>query len=252
MQSLKELYKVGHGPSSSHTMGPQRAVKKFLDTYKDLDNIIVYLYGSLALTGKGHLTDYIIHKTLKDIDHEIIMDTKKECKIHPNTMEIVGYKGEEKIANWTVYSVGGGTIKVEGHDDITIPNIYNLTTYTDIKKYCMEKNITLYEYVYEVEGEDIIKYLSKVWFAMKKSIKEGLEKEGTLPGKLNIKRKAKTIYSKNIENESPEMRQTRLLSAYAYAVNEMNASGGAHIVTAPTCRSFWHFTIGTLLYAAEA
>ncbi len=237
MKSIKELYKIGHGPSSSHTMGPQMAVKTFLDNNKDknIDEIKVYLYGSLALTGKGHLTDYIIDKTLENIKHEIIFDTKKKCNVHPNTMQIIAYEKNEVVVDYTVYSVGGGVIKIEGESFEESENIYPHNTFDEIKKYCKKNNITIYDYVIKVEGEEIIEYLSKVWCAMKKCINEGLKAEGVIPGKLKITKKAKSIYENKIVNETNEMKQTRYLSAYAYAVNEMNASGGANIVTAPTC-----------------
>ena len=116
MQSLKELYKIGNGPSSSHTMGPKRATEAFKNAHKDATKFKVILYGSLALTGKGHLTDYIISKVLEDYKHEIVFDTEMECKVHPNTFDIIAYKGKKTIDQWRVYSVGGGTYKIEGQE----------------------------------------------------------------------------------------------------------------------------------------
>lgn len=114
MQSLKELYKIGNGPSSSHTMGPKRAVEIFKNKHPDATKFKVILYGSLALTGKGHLTDYIIKKTLEDYETEVKFDTETKCDVHPNTFDIFAYKQEEQIGYWRVYSVGGGTFKIEG------------------------------------------------------------------------------------------------------------------------------------------
>ena len=235
MQSLKELYKIGNGPSSSHTMGPKRAAEMFREKNKDADKIKVILYGSLALTGRGHLTDYIIRQTLKNVETEIVFDLNKECEIHPNTMDLIAYKNEEKIDEMRVYSVGGGTIKIEGETESLIPEIYPHKNFEEIKIYCKMKNIDLCQYVYEVEGEtEIVEHLSNVWNAMQNAIQNGLNNRGTIPGRLKLKRRAKDIYEFKLEQETPEIRRNRLLSSYAYSVSEENASGG-QIVTAPTC-----------------
>ena len=216
MQSLYEFYKIGNGPSSSHTMGPKRAVERFINTYKDIDKLKVILYGSLALTGKGHLTDFIIKETSYPIETEIEFDLEKECTIHPNTMRIIGYKKEDIIGDWTVYSVGGGTIKIEGEEDTDIPEIYELSKIEDI------------------EGYEITTYLKQVWQAMKEAVEAGLNKNGMIPGRLRLSRTASDIYNTIVDNEDESLKQTRLLSSYAIAVSEENASGGK-IVTAPTC-----------------
>ena len=216
MQSLYEFYKIGNGPSSSHTMGPKRAVERFINTYKDIDKLKVILYGSLALTGKGHLTDFIIKETSYPIETEIEFDLEKECTIHPNTMRIIGYKKEDIIGDWTVYSVGGGTIKIEGEEDTDIPEIYELSKIEDIK------------------GYEITTYLKQVWQAMKEAVEAGLNKNGMIPGRLRLSRTASDIYNTIVDNEDESLKQTRLLSSYAIAVSEENASGGK-IVTAPTC-----------------
>ena len=114
MQSLKELFKIGNGPSSSHTMGPKRAVEIFKNKNLDATSFKVILYGSLALTGKGHLTDYIIKQTLAGYNTEIEFDTKTECTVHPNTFDIFAMKDEIVKSHWRVYSVGGGTFQIEG------------------------------------------------------------------------------------------------------------------------------------------
>lgn len=236
MQSLKEFYKQGNGPSSSHTMGPKKAAEMFKKEYKDADFFEVTLYGSLAATGKGHLTDYIIEQTLKPIKVNIIFDKKTKCDVHPNTMVFVAYKQDREIGRWMVYSIGGGTIKIDGREDEEPKEVYYLNTFSEISEYCEKNNKKIYDYVYETEGENIKEFLADIWKAMKASINYGLEAEGTIPGKLNLKKRAKSIYSNINNNETEEIKRTRLLTAYAYAVSETNASGG-EIVTAPTCGS---------------
>ena len=234
MQTIRELFKIGKGPSSSHTMGPKRAAQIFKKNNKDADFFKVILYGSLAFTGKGHLTDYIIKETLKPVETIIEFDTKTQCEVHPNTMDIFAYKNNEEIDRWRVYSVGGGTIKLEGREYKGFSEIYGLTKFDTIKEYCKNNNKTLSDYVFETEDEDFYEFLKEIWETMKASVEEGLTKEGVLPGALEIKRKAKLIYENITENETLDLRRTRLLSAYAYSVSEMNSSGGV-IVTAPTC-----------------
>lgn len=234
MQSIRELLKIGNGPSSSHTMGPKRAAEIFKKNNKDADLFKIILYGSLALTGKGHLTDYIIKETLKPIETIIEFDINTKCTVHPNTMDIMAYKNGNEIDRWRVYSVGGGTIKIEGEAYTDLTEIYRLTKFDEIKEYCINNNKTLSDYVFETEDEDFWDYLRDIWETMKNSVEEGLQKEGVLPGVLEIKRKAKNIFENVNKFETPEIRRTRLLSAYAYSVSEMNSSGGV-IVTAPTC-----------------
>lgn len=234
MQSLRELYKIGNGPSSSHTMGPKRAVEWFKSKNPDADRFDVYLYGSLAFTGEGHLTDKIIAKTLYPTKTNIIFDTNFECTRHPNTMDIVAYKDGVKLASSRVYSVGGGTIEVDGQEAVIVPDIYKLSKFKSIKEYCLEKNIGLHEYVFETEDENFKSYLKEVWEAMKSSIELGLKLDGVIPGKLKVQRRAKKIFENNSTDEDFILRRTRVLTSYAYAVSENNASGEI-IVTAPTC-----------------
>lgn len=234
MESLKELYKIGNGPSSSHTMGPKRAVILFQNKYSSAARFKVILYGSLALTGKGHLTDEIIRKTLHPKEVEIEFDLNTECKIHPNTMDIFAYEDKNEIGKWRVYSIGGGTIRIEGEEEVEIKSIYPLKKFDDIKKYCKENDLSLHEYVYQNEDKDIKEYLKDILVAMEKSVRAGIKQEGIIPGKLELPRKAKKIYEKILQD--PEGLKHNKLSAYAYAASEMNASGGV-IVTAPTCGS---------------
>ena len=234
MKSIKELYKIGNGPSSSHTMGPKKAALLLKEKYPTADLYQIILYGSLAFTGKGHLTDKIILEALKPSNVEIIFNKETKELKHPNTMDLIALKNKEELGKCRAYSIGGGSIQIEGEDFQEEKDIYDFTTYTDIKNNCKEKNISLLEYVYTQEDKDLSEYLKTVWQTMKKTLEEGLEQEGLIPGRLKIPKKAKTLYSKELEKETAELKRTRLLIAYAYATSEQNASGGM-IVTAPTC-----------------
>ena len=235
MQSLQELYKIGNGPSSSHTMGPKRATEIFKNKYKDATKFKIILYGSLALTGKGHLTDSIIKKTLEGYEVEIEFDKKTECRIHPNTFDIFAYKEGKLLDKWRVFSVGGGTFKIEGGKDIVFKDIYPQKNFKEIKEYITQNNIDLYDYVCLMEGkEEIIEFLRKVWEAMQNAIQNGLNSTGIIPGKLKLQKRANKIYENKLNFETNDIKKTRLLSSYAYATSEENASGGI-IVTAPTC-----------------
>lgn len=227
MESIKELYKIGHGPSSSHTIGPERICKEILSHY-DGDQYKVILYGSLSFTGKGHLTDEIIRTVLGNVDIEFSHELKIE---HPNTMDIFIYKEGVLIGSERYYSVGGGSIRRKGDEEIAKHRVYPHKSFLEIKDYCKTNKISLYEYVYRHEEADIKDYLKGIWKVMQDSINTGLHMEGFLPGELHVRRKAKSLlYS----HDSKSSIQLRLISAYAYAVSEMNASGGV-IVTAPTC-----------------
>ena len=237
MESIRSLYKIGRGPSSSHTMGPERACKLALSRYPDADNFKVWLFGSLALTGVGHGTDRIIKQTLAPLPVELVIDTETKTTVHPNTLAITALKGGKEIGSMTVYSIGGGEIEVEGEkSEKSVKDVYPLSTFTAIAEECKRKNMRLWEYVVENEGEDIYNYLDEVWDAMKSSIHEGLCATGILPGGLGTERKARVLFEKNHIDESSQTRENRLVSAYAFAVSEQNAGGGV-IVTAPTCGS---------------
>ena len=236
MQSLKELYKIGCGPSSSHTMGPERAVKLALSRYPEADAFRVTLYGSLALTGKGHGTDRVIEKTFGDKPCEIFFDSETPCPIHPNTLRISAHRAKESLGELCIYSVGGGTIEIEGEPASTVggADIYTFNTFTEISDYCMKHNLRLWEYVEMCEESDIRSYLLEVWESMKAAIYEGLTTSGVLPGGLGTQRRAQILYNQRHIDESAQTRENRLISSYAFAVSEQNASGGT-IVTAPTC-----------------
>ena len=235
MQSLRELYKFGRGPSSSHTMGPEKAVKKIKSEFDGADFFKITLYGSLALTGEGHGTDRIIRETLSPIKCEIIFDKKSPCDIHPNTMDVEAYKGEALLGKKRVFSVGGGSIVFENEEEKQIKNdVYKLNTFAEISKYCAKNNMRIWEYVKECEGEEIFDYLHRVWEIMKEAINQGLTTTGVLPGGLKTHRRAQILYNQRHIDESAQTRENRLVCSYAFAVSEHNASGGK-IVTAPTC-----------------
>lgn len=234
MQSIRELYKIGNGPSSSHTMGPKKAAEWFKNKNEEADRFEVYLYGSLAFTGKGHLTDKIIKDVFKTTEANIIFDTDFICTKHPNTMDLIAFKNGKEISRQRIYSVGGGTIEIEGKEKENIPNMYDLKSFKDIKDYCIKKEISLADYVFEVENEDFKEFLINVWQVMKECVQSGLSKNGVIPGKLQIPRKAKMIFENNKDDMDSTLKKTRLLTSYAYAVSENNASGEV-IVTAPTC-----------------
>ncbi len=235
MQSLRELYKIGRGPSSSHTMGPERAAKLIKERFSDADNFVCYLYGSLCLTGEGHGTDRVIRETLAPKRCEIIFDSKTPTPYHPNTMKLVAKCGEDILGDMVVYSVGGGTIEIEGEGKSLVKDdYYPLTTFTDIAAECKRRGIRIYDYAVECEGEEIRDYLKTIWRTMQAAIERGLMADGILHGGLGTQRKAKILIEKNFEKEMPQTKEDRIVSAYAFAVSEENAGGGV-IVTAPTC-----------------
>lgn len=240
MQSLKELYKTGRGPSSSHTMGPEKAARIVKGRYPQADFFDVTLYGSLSLTGLGHGTDRVIRQTLAPIGCDIHFDKETPCSVHPNTMDITPMKNGERLNTIRVYSVGGGTIRIDGEDDDSEAGdgeeVYALNSYTEIARYCQERNLRLWQYVEECEGSEIFSYLADVWHTMKLSIHEGLTTTGVLPGGLGTQRRAQILYNQRHIDESAQTQENRLVCSYAFAVSEQNASGGV-IVTAPTCGS---------------
>ena len=231
MQSLKELYRIGKGPSSSHTIGPERACKLFLSENADADSFKATLYGSLAKTGTGHGTEEIIRAVLPGVT--IVCDESDIKLRHPNTMDLVAYKNGEEIGQVRVYSVGGGAIEIEGREGLC-PDLYKLESFASIKEYCESRGMDLADYVFECEGEEIKEYLAEVWETMQNAFKAGVKADGVLPGGLNVQRKAKILYEQDIKDERSEDRENRLVCAYAFAVSEENAGGG-RIVTAPTC-----------------
>lgn len=237
MQSLKYLYRIGRGPSSSHTIGPETAGNRFLSEYPNGHAYKVILYGSLAKTGKGHMTDSVLYDVFENRKISVEFDEKTPTDFHPNTMDIIAFdrKGEI-IAEKRYYSIGGGEIAEDGICEPEYPNVYSLNSFASISEYCQKKEIRLWQYVEECEGKDIWKYLKKIWNAMQQAIKDGLNAEGVLNGGIGTHRKAKYLMGQRHIDETEETKNNRLICAYAYAVSEQNAAGGK-IVTAPTCGS---------------
>lgn len=236
MESLRELYRIGRGPSSSHTIAPTNAAKLFLKENPSAANYRATLYGSLSKTGKGHMTDIAILDVLGHDKCQIIFSDKAEDELpHPNTMvfEALGQDGEV-TASMEVYSVGGGRIVLKGRKAEQMQDVYPLESFEEIRSCCIQNDLSLCEYVYMVEGESIKEYLHKIWNQMKETIQRGLDAEGILQGGLEVHRKARYLYRQNHIDESPQTKENRLVCAFAYAVSEENADGGI-IVTAPTC-----------------
>ena len=234
MSSIAEIYKIGRGPSSSHTIGPETACKRFKEKFADADRFKVVLYGSLAKTGKGHGTDVVIKKTLSPIPCEIEFDLFEGSLPHPNTMLIVAYKNADELGRSRIFSIGGGNILFENELNTPLSFVYPHSQFSEICAYCKENKLRLWEYAEKFEGPQLKEYLEKVWTTMKNAIEEGLDNEGILPGGLDLARKAKTLFNSQHIDESAETREHRMVCAYAFATSEQNASGET-IVTAPTC-----------------
>ncbi len=234
MQSLKYLYRIGRGPSSSHTMGPLRAAKRFIAEHPDAQSYKAVLYGSLAKTGKGHMTDSVLREAFENREFEIIFDYESPTDFHPNTLDFFAYNDGEEVAYTRFYSVGGGEVIADGEKRAEHENVYNFRSFTDISEYCRREEKRIWQYVEEREGAEIWDYLAEVWRVMQDAIKDGLVAEGVLHGGIGTQRKARYLYRQKHIDESEETKLNRLICAYAYAVSEQNASGGT-IVTAPTC-----------------
>lgn len=242
MDSIKELYKIGHGPSSSHTMGPQRAASIFLKRNPKATKFIVELFGSLALTGKGHLTDYIIKETLGSKITEIVFNNEIVFSYHPNALKFKAYKDNELIDEWLVFSVGGGDLKELNENRYIKASVYPHSTMKEIIKYCKDNTLTLVEYVKKFDN--VTSYLKEVLTTMFSTIEAGLYRRGTLPGSLHLKRKANDFYLKYLESKNLQ----NFLFATSLATAEENASGKV-VVTAPTCGSSG--VLPAILYTAK-
>lgn len=236
MESLRELYRIGRGASSSHTMGPSHAAVLFRKEFPQAERFQAVLYGSLAKTGKGHLTDIAIKDAFEPLPTEILFDTEtpEESLPHPNTMTLEAFLGEDSLGKWRVFSVGGGKIAIEGRPSVAPQDVYPLSTFQEIKEYCQKNGKFLWQFVEEYEGPEIWDYLRDVWKQMKSTVYNGLNTEGVLHGGLGVQRKAKYLVRQRHIDESAETRENRKVCSYAFAVSEENASGGV-VVTAPTC-----------------
>lgn len=233
MQSLKYLYRIGSGPSSSHTMGPISAARRFIKENPDADEYKVVLFGSLAKTGSGHMTDTALVREFEGRKLNIEFDKDTPTDYHPNTMDFCAVKDGNTVKT-RFYSIGGGEIIAEGESASEHAEVYPLNSFTEISAYCREKDIRLWQYVEEREGAEIWDYLQEVWAVMQDAVKRGIQAEGTLHGGLGLQRKARYLFRQKHIDESVETKTNRLICAYAYAVSEENADGGL-IVTAPTC-----------------
>ena len=239
MKSIKELYRIGTGPSSSHTMGPRKAAEIFLSRHPEASAFRVTLYGSLAATGKGHMTDVAITETLQPhAPLTIVWEPKIFLPFHPNGMMFQSLNEADEVTDsWTVFSVGGGALaeETDNKDSINTPEVYDMNRMTDILNWCERTGKNYWEYVLQCEDSDIWDYLKEVWKTMKASVERGLDAEGVLPGPLNLRRKASAYYIK-ASGYKASLQSRGLVFSYALAVSEENASGGV-IVTAPTCGS---------------
>lgn len=234
MKTIKEIFRIGKGPSSSHTMGPRKAAELYLERFPDAEGYRVTLYGSLSATGKGHMTDRAVLEVLSENRTEIVW-SKEFLDFHPNGMMFECRVGDRYVNQWTVFSIGGGALAEEGKRTISLPELYGLNTMTEILQYCEWSGKCYWEYVQECEGDEIWDYLKEVWEVMKAAVERGLDAEGVLPGPLNLRRKAASYYVK-ATGYKDNLRTRGLVFSYALAVSEENASGG-RIVTAPTCGS---------------
>lgn len=233
MKSLRELYRIGRGPSSSHTMGIENAALRFKELFPNADRTGAVLYGSLALTGKGHRTDEVLRNTLPNC--EVVFDKETNGFLHPNTLDLTAYSGEALLGERRFYSLGGGAIKMDGEEYIQ-HEVYPEKNFSEIIDYCNDNNIRIPDYVEEREGKEIWEYLEKVWTQMKQTIAEGLKKDGIIPGGLNLTKKAKMLFRQKHIDERPETKENRIVCAYAFAAAEQNSDCGI-VVTAPTCGS---------------
>ena len=235
MKSVRSIYKKGIGPSSSHTMGPVFAAKRFVSEYSEMDRVDIILYGSLAKTGKGHGTDRAISETLYPVKANIIFNTDSSILLeHPNTLDFIGYRDGKIVGKMRVLSIGGGEIRIVGEESLPELEIYKEKSFTEIANICKSRNIRLSDYVFDHEDAEFKTFLHDVWQTMSASIREGLSKTGKLPGGLDVERKAQKLYAQKHIDESPQTRENRIVCAYAFAVSEQNADCGL-IVTAPTC-----------------
>ena len=233
MESIKSILKIGHGPSSSHTMGPVYASNIFLKRNMNATSFIVELYGSLAMTGRGHLTDTSIKNVLGEYRTKIEFHPEVCYDYHQNGMKFHAYSGDKEIDSWLVFSVGGGLLKeLNEPRDKSPKEIYPHNSMEEIIKYIKTNNMSLIDYIKAFEDSDIMDYLDTIFLKMEETIKRGVNSSVTLPGSLKLARKASCLYKEYLETKD----FATLLYSLTLAVSEENASGG-EIVTAPTCGS---------------
>lgn len=238
MYSIRELYRMGCGPSSSHTMGPAKAATLFREHFPQAQAFRIYLYGSLAATGRGHLTDFAIRRSLAPLEVEFVWQPEHIPAFHPNGMRLEALDASEQvIGDWEVFSVGGGALREETPSGwLPQPQpAYDHTTMNAILKHCAHSGQAFWEYVEAQEDPYLWDFLREVWQVMYASIERGLQTEGVLPGGLGLPRKA-WVFHRQISVSGRNFFNEGLLPAYALATSEENASGGM-VVTAPTCGS---------------
>ena len=234
MKTIKSVYKIGNGPSSSHTVGPFHAAQIFGARYPDADSYRVTLYGSLACTGEGHGTGKAILSALPGT--QLVFNTVEKDLPHPNTMLFEAFRGGERVGANRIFSIGGGSISIEGEESEDMREVYPQKSFTEILDLCRRRSLNLAQFIYRMEDDRLRDTLKTVWEAMKDAVQRGLNTTGTLPGGLGVARKAKLLYEKRCYNESADVTMNRVIAAYAYACMEENAD--EHIVvTAPTCGS---------------
>ena len=240
MKSIRDIYKIGKGPSSSHTMGPGFAAKIFKDENPEADSFKAILYGSLAKTGIGHGTDRVLIDTFAPIPVEVKISNMDPEKLkHPNTLDLEAFKDGKEISKQRFISIGGGDIVIEGRGSDKTPveeDVYIENSFAEIRQFCSFRYIDLVQYIELNEGEEIWEFLETVWKAMKNEVEEGLSKTGDLPGPLHVHRKAKYLFDQVPQNKHAELVESQLVCSYAYACSEQNADNGT-VVTAPTCGS---------------
>ena len=234
MKSIKSVYKIGNGPSSSHTVGPYRAAQLFGKRYPDADAYRVTLYGSLAFTGEGHGTGKAIRSVLPGV--EVLFDRDETDLPHPNTMRFEALRNGENIGTVRIFSIGGGAIRIEGEESDEDRDVYPQKYFSEILRRCRETGTSLVHFIYRCEDASLREYLATTWHAMRAAVERGLKADGVLPGGLGLARKAKLLYEKRCYNESADVAMNRIIAAYAYAVSEENADEHV-VVTAPTCGS---------------
>ena len=236
MKSIRSVYKIGNGPSSSHTVGPYHAAQVFGKRFPDADAYRVTLFGSLAFTGEGHGTGKAIRTGLPGVEVVYNREISEDDLPHPNTMLFQAFQKGQEIGCHRIFSIGGGSIRIENETSDEDEEIYPQKNFSEVLHMCHQRSVSLAQFIYRVEDPSLRVYLKEIWDAMQRSVERGLQTEGVLPGGLGIERKAKLLYEKRCYNESADVAMNRIIAAYAYAVSEENADENI-VVTAPTCGS---------------
>ena len=236
MKSIRSVYKIGNGPSSSHTVGPYHAAQVFGKRFPDADAYRATLFGSLAFTGEGHGTGKAIRTGLPGVEVVYNREISEDDLPHPNTMLFQAFQKGQEIGCHRIFSIGGGSIRIENETSDEDEEIYPQKNFSEVLHMCHQRSVSLAQFIYRVEDPSLRVYLKEIWDAMQRSVERGLQTEGVLPGGLGIERKAKLLYEKRCYNESADVAMNRIIAAYAYAVSEENADENI-VVTAPTCGS---------------